>query len=260
MVGLMVTTLSVHPWSSEGQSCPKLDCQKIVLEYVKALENLDIRTIARLTGQQYSEELESEAKKELESPEAKEQLAPLLELLRLFPKIGEVPDWVTKIALEYEYIEGDDLIEMHGEFVFTDDNWTIQDLEPRGGESLDEKKKKEYASEISLSPPEGQKTINAGLNELVAKLISAIKQKSWDDAEETGAHPDDCGLHPSDPPEERERALKLLSQFPSIGPIPAPAKTLSLDLKGTIDGKEAEVGIGFCWPDNNLEIRYVYFK
>jgi hypothetical protein len=259
-VGLMTITLALHPWPCEGQIRPKLDCQKMVFEYINALENFDIRTLARLTGQQYSEELESQAKKELESPEAKEQLAPLLEMLRLFPKIGEIPDWVTEVVLEYEYIEGDDLIEMQGEFVFTDDNWIIQDLEPRGEESLDEEEKKNYATKLSPAPPKGQNTVDAGLNELVAKLISAIKQKSWDDAEETGVHPDSCGLHPSDSPEEREKALERLSQLPSIGAIPAPATRVQLILKGTIDSEESGVEIEFHWPDNKLGILYVSFK
>jgi hypothetical protein len=39
------------------------------------------------------------------------------------------------------------VIEMHGEFVFKDGNWIIQDLEPRGGETFTEETKarwKEY--------------------------------------------------------------------------------------------------------------------
>ncbi|MDH4220928.1 MAG: hypothetical protein OEY18_02475 [Candidatus Aminicenantes bacterium] len=265
-IGVFITVLSVilasliHPILLEGQSRPKLDCQKMVLAYVKAFETLDYRTLANLMGKEYSQKDESEFKKQLDNPEAKEQLAPYLEMIRLFPKIGEIPDWVTEVALEYEYIEGDYLIEMHGEFVFTGDNWIIQDLEPRGGESLDEEKKKEYASEISPASSEGKKTLDTGLNELITKLISAVKEESWDGVKETGAHPADCGLHPSAPPEEREKVLKLLSQFPSIGPIPAPAKTLSLGLKGIVDNKEAEVEIEFHWPDNKLEILYVDFN
>lgn len=259
-VGLMTIVISLHPWPCEGQSRPKLDCQKMVLECVKAYENFDIRTLARLTGQQYSEELESEAKNELESPEAKEQLAPLLEMLRLFPKIGEIPDWVTEVEVEYEYLKSDILNEMKGKFVFTEDNWIVEDLEPRGGENLDEEEKKKHAAKLSPAPPVGQKTVDAGLNELVAKLVSAIKEKSWDHAKETGIHPDSCGLHPSDPPEEREMALERLSQLPSIGAIPAPATRVQLILKGTINSEEAEVEIEFHWPDNKLEILYVDFK
>jgi hypothetical protein len=260
VAGLTILTLALHPWPCEGQSRPKLDCQEMVYEYINALENFDIRSLARLTGQQYSERLEVDAREELGSPEAKEQLASILELLRLFPKIGEVPDWVTEVKLEYEYIEGNDLVEMQGEFVFTGDSWIIQDLEPRGGESLDEEKKKEYASKVSPSPPVGQKTIDAGLNELVAELVSAIKRKNWDDADETGVHPDSCGLHPSDPPEEREMAFERISQLPSIGAIPAPATRVQLILKGTLDSEEAGIEIEFHWPDNKLEILYVSFK
>lgn len=251
---------SLHSVSFERQSHPKLDCQEMALAYVRAFETLDYRALADLLGKEYSQKDESEFKKQLDDPEAKEQLALYLEMIRLFPKVGEIPDWVTEVALEYKYIEGNELIEMHGEFVFTGENWIIQELEPRGGENLDDEKKEKYASELSSAPPEGKKSIDAGLNELVAKLISAIRQKSWDDAEETGVHPDSCGLHPSDPPEEREKALKRLSQLPSIGAIPAPATRLQLILKGTIDSEEAEVEIEFQWPDNKLEILYVDFK
>lgn len=259
-VGLMTTVIALHPLLCEGQSPPKLDCQKMVLDYVKAFENLDYRTIFRLKGEPYSKEAESEAKKELGSLEAKKLLAPLLEMIRLFPKIGEIPDWVTEVKVEYQYVEGSDLIEMHGEFVFRADNWIIQDLEPRGGETLDEEKKAQVAGELSPAPPAGQKTLDAGFSELITMLIFAVQQKSWDGVMETGAHPGDCGLHPSDPPEKREKALKLLSQFPSIGPIPAPAKSVRLGLKGPLDSKEAEVEIGFHWPNNKLKIAFVNFK
>jgi hypothetical protein len=259
-VGLMTIVISLHPWPCKGQSHPKLDCQKMASAYVKAFETVDYRALTQLRGMEYSQQDESEFKKQFENPEIKEQFNHFIETIKLFPKIGEVPDWVTEVVLEYEYIEGDDLIEMHGEFVFTGENWIIQDLEPRGGENLDEEKKKEYAAEISPSPLEGQRTLDMGLNELIAKLKSAVKEKSWDGVKETGAHPSDCGLHPSDPPGQSERALKLLSKFPSIGPIPAPAKSLSLRLKGTLDSKEAEAEVGFHWPDNRLEILYVNFK
>ncbi len=234
----------------------------MALSYAKAFEDPDYRTLVQLRGMEYSEEDDAQFKKQFENPEPEimEQFEFFLEAIKLFPKIGEIPDWATEVELEYEYIEGDKLVEMHGEFVFTGENWVIQDLEPHGGETLDDEKKKSYEGEISASPPEGQKTLDAGLNELIAKLLSAVKAESWDGVKSTGVHPGDCGLHPDSPPEERGRALKLLSQFPPIGPIPAPAKTLSLGLKGILDGNEAEVEIGFRWPDNKLEIAYVSFE
>ena len=244
----LILAFSFHSISDEKHSPPKLDCQEMALAYVKAFENLDYRSLAQLMGMEYSEEEESQFKQQFENPEMKAQLDSILEIMRLFPKIGEIPDWVTEVSLEYEYVEGNNLIEMHGEFVLSGDGWIIQDLEPRGGENLDEP-----------APSEGNKTFDAGLNELIAKLFSSVEEKSWDGVEETGAHPDDCGLHPSDPPEERERALKLLSQFPSIGPIPAPAKMFSLGLKGTLDSNEAGIEIVFRWVDNKLEIANVSF-
>lgn len=61
-IGLMTTVIALYPLPCEGQSLPKLDCQKMVLDYVKAFENLDYRTIFRLKGQPYSKEVESEVK------------------------------------------------------------------------------------------------------------------------------------------------------------------------------------------------------
>lgn len=255
--GVMAAVISLSAWPGEGQSRPKLDCQKMAFDYARALENVDYRTIVRLRGQPYSKEEEAEAKKQFNNPEVKEMLASIIGMIRLFPKIGDIPDWVTEVDAEYQYIQGDDLIEMHGEFVFRDDNWVIDDVEPRGGETLTEETKAQYAGEISPAPPEGQKTIDAGFNELIAKLIAAVQQKSSKGLEEIGLHPDDCGLGSSDPPEERERFLQLLSQFPSIGPIPAPAKTFCLALKGVLDGKETGIEIGFRWPNNNLKFFFV---
>jgi hypothetical protein len=258
--GVMATVIWLRPLSGEGQSHPKLDCQKMALDYAKALENVDYKAIVRLRGQPYSEKQESEAKQQLTNPEVKKLFASIIEMIRLFPKIGEIPDWVTEVKTEYQYIQGNDVIEMHGEFVLREDNWIIQDLEPRGGETLNEETKAQYAGELSPAPPEGQKAVDAGINELVVKLIAAVQQKSWNEVMATGAHPGDCGLDSSDPPGERERALKLLSQFPSVGPIPAPAKSFRLALKGTLDSRDSEAEVGFQWPGNQLKIAFVNFK
>jgi hypothetical protein len=262
--GVMAAVISMPASPCEGQSRPKLDCQKMALDYAQALENLDYQTVVRLTGQQFSKEDEAQAKEMQKSPEAKAQLkaqlAPVLEAIRTFPKIEEIPDWVTEVKVEYQYIQGNELIEMHGEFVFKEGNWIIQDLEPRGGETLNEQTKAQYAGEISPAPPEGQKTLDAGFGGLITKLISAVQQKSWNGVSETGAFPGDVGLNSSDPPERREKVLKLLPQFPSIGSIPAPAKSFRLGLTGSLSGKESEAEIGFQWPGNTLKIAFVNFK
>jgi len=258
--GVMATAIRLYPLPAEAQSRPKLDCQNMALEYAKAFESFNYRAIIRLTGQPYSKEEETKYLELQKSPETKEIFATIIEMIRLFPKIGEIPDWVTEVKAEYEYIRGNDLIEMHGEYVFKEGNWIIQDLEPRGGENLDEERKAQLAGELSPAPPEGQKAIDAAFSEPLAKLISAVEQKSWDGVMETGVHPGDCGLHPEDPPQEREKALKLLAQFPSIGPIPAPAKSFRLGLKGTLDGEETEADIGFNWPGNKLKLSFVSFK
>jgi hypothetical protein len=258
--GVMATVIWLHALPAGRQPRPQLDCQKMALDYAQALENVDYRTIIRLRGQPYAKEEEAEAKKQLANPEVKELFASIIGIIRLFPQIGEIPDWVTEVKTEYQYVRGNDLIEMHGEFVFRGDSWIIQDLEPRGGETLTEETKAQAAGALSPAPPEGQPTLDQGFSELVAELISDVQKKSWDGVAATGAHPGDCGLDSSDPPEEREKILKLLSQFPSIGPIPAPAKSFRLGLKGTLDGREAGVEIGFHWPGNQLKIACVNFE
>jgi hypothetical protein len=256
----MTAVISLPALTCEGQSRPKLDCQKMALDYAKAFENFDYGTMVRLQGQPYSKDEESKLKELQKDPEAKKIFALLAEAFRLFPKIEEIPDWVTEVNTEYQYVQGNDLIEMHGEFVFKDGNWIIQDLEPRGGETLDEAKKAQYAGELSPAPLEGQKTLDIDFSWLIAALSSAVQQKSRDAVSATGAFPGDVGLNSSDPPAKRERVLKMLSQFPSIGPIPAPAKELRLELAGTLDGKEARVDIGFRWPGNQLKIGWANFE
>jgi hypothetical protein len=97
----------------------------------------------------------------------------------------------------------------------------IQDLEPRGGETLDVAKRAEYADELSPAPPEGQKTLEPRFDILVAVLNSAVQQKNRTAVSATDALPGDCGLHSSDPPTKWGKIIKMLSQLPSIGPIPA---------------------------------------
>ena len=260
MIGLIAATISLPASPGEGQSRPKLDCQKMALDYAKALESFDYQTAVRLKGQPYSKEEESEMKKLQKDPEAKKIFAALVEIIRLFPKIGEIPDWVTEVKTEYQHIQGNDLIEMHGDFVFKENNWIIQELEPRGGETLTEETKAQYAGDLSPAPPEGQKIIDAGFGALITKLIAAVQQKSSNGVSETGAFPGDVGLNSSDPPAKREKVLKMLSQFPSIGPIPAPAKSFRLGLTGSLSGKDSEAEIGFQWPKNQLKIAFVNFK
>jgi len=259
-VMLAVAVFSLPAVLGEGQERPKLDCQKMALDYAQALESLDVRTLFLLKGVPYSREAEAAAKKELGSPEARKLLAPIIGMIRLFPKINAFPDWVTEVNVEYKYIEGNELIEMQGDFVLSGDRWLIQELEPRESETLDEAKRAEYARELSPAPPEGQKTLEARFDFLVAVLNSAVQQKSWNAVKATGALPGDCGLHSSDPPAKREKILKMLSQFPSIGAIPAPAKSFRLALKGTLDGQDSLAEIGFHWPGNQLRIEFVQFK
>jgi hypothetical protein len=259
-LGLIITVFCLPALPGPAQARPKLDCQKMALEYINTLEKADYGTYVRLRGQPYSTEEEAKFKEQLQNPDVKKVIASIFDIIRLFPKIGEIPDWPTEVNLEYEYIQGNDLIEMHGDFLFSEGNWLIKDLEPRGGETLTEESKAQYAAELSPAPPEGRKTIDVGSTELIAKLMLAVQLKLRDAVAETGAHPDDCGLHPSDPPQEREKALKFLSQFPSIGPIPAPAKSLRLTLKGTLDGKAASADVGFGWLNNKLKISFVRFE
>ena len=259
-VAILFAAISVPARPGEGQARPKLDCQKMALDYAQAYESIDLQAIARLRGKPFSKEEESEANEQLSNPEVKKILASVIEMIRSFPKLGEIPDWATQVSVEYQYIRGNDLIEMHGDFAFRDGNWIVDQVEPRGGETLDEAKKAQYAAEISPAPLEGQKTLDAGFNELIAKLISAVQEKNSNGLVELGLYFDDCGLGSNDPPEERKQVLKLLPQFPSIGPIPAPAKSFRLDLIGTLDGKETEMEIEFKWLKNNLKLSFVKIK
>jgi hypothetical protein len=120
---LAAVVFSLPAVLGEGQERPKLDCQKMALDYAQALESLDVRTLFFLKGVPYSREAEAAAKKELGSPEAKKLLAPIIGMIRLFPKIDALPDWVTEVNVEYQYIEGNELIEMQGDFVLSGDRW-----------------------------------------------------------------------------------------------------------------------------------------
>jgi hypothetical protein len=54
--------------------------------------------------------------------------------------------------------------------------------------------------------------------------------------------------------------LIVNQRIPSIGPIPAPAKMVRVDLKGTLEGKEVSMKVRFDWEDNTLEISYIEVK
>jgi len=217
-VMLAAVVFSLPAVLGEGQERPKLDCQKMALDYAQALESLDVRTLFFLKGVPYSREAEAAAKKELGSPEAKKLLAPIIGMIRLFPKIDALPDWVTEVNVEYQYIEGNELIEMQGTLSSAGIAGVIQDLEPRGGETLDEAKRAEYADELSPAPPEGQKTLEPRFDILVAVLNSAVQQKNRTAVSATDALPGDCGLHSSDPPTKWGKIIKMLSQLPSMVP------------------------------------------
>ena len=164
------------------------------------------------------------------------------------------------MEFDCDYFEEDELIELEAKFVLGDGIWIIEDSEANEREIQDEERKRRLKSNMSPAPPEGQKTLDAGFDELVWKLIAEVKKKSWDGAKQTGVHPSDCGLHTSDPPEIREKVLRLLPQFPSIGTIPAPATRVNLDITGILEDKETQVEVGFHWPDKKLKILYVTVK
>jgi hypothetical protein len=252
------------------QARPKLDCRKLALEYATAFENLDFKTVARLEGRPWSEEDESRAKAELKEilslPDGKAKLAWAMEgehgitLLRLFPAIAGIPDWATEVVVDYDYIRGNELVRMHGSFEVKEGQWIVVSLRPEEREALDEAKRATFASESSPAPPPGQEALDVGpdIAALIATLTSAVQKKDWDAAEATGAHPDSCGLHPQDPPEEREVALKRLAEFPSIGPIPAPARSFRLRLAGAPDREV--IAVDFHWPGKALRLSSVGFR
>jgi len=236
---------------NQKQSPPKLNCQKMVFEYINALENKDYQTFCQLTGKEYSKEDESDFKTQLDALEAEGKLAPFFAQVRLFPEIGELPDWVTEVDINCYYIEGNKEIALEADFTFNEGVWIISPPEPFKEKEIE---KEDIVDSISQSPPEGQKTLDLGLNELKKNFILALKKKDWDAVDQY--------IHYfTTLPEEKENhfiklseQIELLEQIPSIGAVPAPARRVFLQIMGILEGKSIGARIVFHWDENKLII------
>jgi hypothetical protein len=242
------TVMAVYNIAVAGQKPPKLECRKIALKMVKALEERDFRTLQELTlqeltAQELTDEAVEQAKQEFDTMEEQGILAPILESLRNFPEIGEIPDWVTHVTIEYRHVVGDRQIELESEFVLKDGAWKAGDFDRK--DRGDFENEKEWILENSLpAPPDNRNIIDAGFNEVIGRVITAIKEEDDETLSEL------TPLHASEIQAEKEKYIQLLSQFPTIGPIPAPL--LEFDMK--LEGEDTEITVDFECPENKLKI------
>jgi hypothetical protein len=86
--------------------------------------------------------------------------------------------------------------------------------------------------------------IDAGFNEFITKVLAAIKE--GDD----GTLSDLTPLHISEIQGDKEKYIQLLSQFPKIGPVPAPL--IEFDIK--LESEDSELSVKFECPENKLKI------
>jgi len=181
---------------------------------------------------------------------AKEYVPLLLENLRLFPKIGEIPDWIEYAEFEYSYIKDNMEIQVTAHFSLKDNNWIIKEFQP-DDYSLDEEEMKKKSTYISLPPPEGKRKLDVGLNDIIKKFLSDLKEENLASIKKyTLYHKYDY----SDFKKKGRMFEELLSQFPSIGPIPVPAYKFKVFLKGKAKNEKVIMNVEFRWRDNELRI------
>lgn len=237
------TVMAVSNIAVAGQKPPKLECRKMALQMAKALEERDIRTLVELSDEEALSEEAEQFKQQLDVMDEQGILAPMLERMRNFPEIGDIPDWVTHVTIEYRYVDGEQQIEFESEFILKDSAWKVNEFVPdvRG----DFESEKEWILENSLpAPPEGQKTIDAGFNEVINRVVTAIKEEN----DETLSELTPLRIHEIQG--EKEKYIQLLSQFPTIGPIPSPL----LEFDMTLEGEDTEITVKFECPEKKLKI------
>jgi hypothetical protein len=263
MMGVMIFAFSSNTKSFSEPPMPKLDVNKMVLDVIKVIEDRDFDLYCRLFGKEKTEKQKSRFNDDLAGLDAKPYRKPYnLDKLRLFPEIGELPEWVTDASFEFHYLESNKRVELEARFILKDNTWIIEDIYPdiyyQSPRKLNEKKMESLSRNTSPAPPEGEKTLDAGLNEIVQRLVSDFKEKNWDSIKEYSWYRwyDKISILKKAGKEYGE----LMSQFPSIGPIPAPAIEVRTDLKGTLEGKEMRIYVVFKWEDNTLEINYIEVK
>lgn len=248
---------------SDANSCseplkPKLDCKKIVSELIKAIEDRDFKKICLLRDKEYTEKEENRFNEEVDELYEKwGGQASFIEKLHLFPEIGELPEWVTWANFEFQYIEDNRKIELNPAFALKNDNWIIDqyfDLDLSSDDLSENYNRRISEGKISPSPAEGERTLDAGLNEIIQRLVLDLVEKNWDSIIEYTAY---NKYRISRLKKKEKKFRELLSQFPSIGPIPAPAVMVDVDLVGTLEGKKINIDVTFEWEENTLRIDYI---
>ncbi len=235
--------LAVSDIAVTGQKPPKLECKKIALKMAKALEDRDIKILSELSGEEASDEEIEQFKQQLDAMDEQDMLDPMLERMREYPEIGEIPDWAEHVTIEYKYVDGDRQIDFESEFIFKDGAWLVGQFAP--DDSGDFESEKDWILENSLPAPSGgQKMIDAGFNEVITKVLAAIKE--GDD----GTLSDLTPLRMSEIQSDKEKYIQLLSQFPKIGPVPAPL--IEFDIK--LESEDSELSVKFECPENKLKI------
>ena len=226
-----------------GQKAPKLECKQIALKMAKAFEERDVKTLSELSGQEASEEEIEQFKQQINAMDEQGMLAPIIERMRNYPEIGEIPDWADHVTIEYKYVDGDRQVEFESEFILKDGVWLVGQFAPddRG----DFESEKDWILENSLpAPSAGQKTIDAGFNEVINRVLTAIKE--GDDGTLSELTP----LRVNEIQGDKETYIQLLSQFPKIGPVPAPL--IEFDIK--LESEDSELTVKFECPENMLKI------
>lgn len=252
MMGVMTFTFPLNVKSYSESSKPKLDCHKMVSKLIKAIEARDIKTICSLAGSEYPENAEHLNKR---IDDLYTRWPSFVEELYLFPEIGELPEWLTFIRFGFVYIKDNYEIRLRPEFNLKDDAWIITDIDLGFNKSKLKwtARRSISRSEISPPPPEGKKTLDAGLNDIMKKLVSDFKEKNWDSIKQYAPIFND----PKRMSELKTKGKKfgeLLSQFPTIGPIPAPAMSVRVRMKGKLGGESVRVEVRFRWKENNTLI------
>lgn len=259
MMGVMIFTVPPNAKVYSDPPKPKLDCNKMVSELIKAIEDRDFKKICLLRGKEYTEKKENWFNEEVDDLyEEWGGQASFIEKLHLFPEIGELPEWVTWANFLFMYIEGNKRIELNAAFALKNDNWIIDqyyDLDLSSDDLSENYKRRISEGKISPSPAEGEKTLDAGLNEIIQRLALDHVEKNWDSIIEYTQYNE---YSISRLKTKGQKFGELLSQFPSIGPIPAPAIEVEVDLKGTLEGKKIDITVDFEWEENNtLRIDYI---
>ncbi len=173
----------------------------------------------------------------------------MIRCLRLFPEVGDVPDWADYVGLKIKYLDGKKEMKIELEVELKENKWVIDDFDVRDRGELSPEKLDKAPAKSSKSSAEGKTTIDAGLTELLKNFLGALKSGDWN----TVRHlcPDWEKKGDKELAEEVEKAQKeaggkyfeLASQVPSIGAIPAPALTLEFAMVGKFEWKETSVSV-----------------